>query len=141
MSARIRISATILVPASALRVKAVRSGGPGGQNVNKVSSKVELRVDPTRIEGLDEASRERLRHLIRNRMDADGLWIVVSERSRDQLTNLEDARSKVAQTIAEAMRAPIPRHATRPTKSSRERRVTAKKRAGAIKRSRSGDWD
>lgn len=135
------ISEDIRIPAAALRLKALRASGPGGQNVNKVASKVEIRLDPARIEGLDEGARARLLHQIRNRLDADGQWIVTSERSRDQSANIEDARGKIVQAIQKALPPPVPRRPTRPTKGSQERRLTAKKRAGQLKRDRRGCLD
>ena len=132
----------VRVPGNALKMKAVRSGGPGGQNVNKVASKVELRVDLAQIEGLDEAAMARLRLRLRNQMDAEGWWIVVSSRTRDQAANLEDARAKVALAVESALKAPVPRRRTRPTLGSRERRVSAKKLLGRRKQDRQGrDWD
>ena len=136
------INATVTIPAAAFQVKAVRSGGPGGQNVNKVASKVELRVDLGLIEGLDPASLERLRQRVHNQLDAEGRWIVTSSLTRDQISNLEDARSKVARAVEEALKAPVPRRATRPTRSSRAVRVSGKKRVGALKKDRTRkDWD
>lgn len=138
----LQINATVCVPAAAFQVKAVRAGGPGGQNVNKVASKVELRVDLALIEGLDAAALDRLRLRVRNQVDAEGRWIITSSRTRDQLMNLQDARSKVAKAVEEALRAPIPRRATRPTRSSRAVRVIGKKRTGALKKDRTRkDWD
>ena len=101
----IPISEGVRVPGIALQMRAVRAGGPGGQNVNKVSSKVELRVDLGLIEGLDPASLARLRLKVHNQLDGDGRWMVTSSRTRDQLQNLEDARSKVAAAIVEALKA------------------------------------
>ncbi len=138
----IQISGTVRVPAAAMQMKAVRAGGPGGQNVNKVASKVELRVDLGLIEGLDPAARERLRLRLRNQTDGDGRWLLTSSLTRDQAANLEDARNKVARAVQEAMVAPIPRRATRPTHGSKLRRVAAKKLTGARKQDRrSKDWD
>lgn len=108
----ISVSTDVHVPARAIQMKAVRSGGPGGQNVNKVASKVELRIDPELIEGMDEGARARLRHAIRNQLDAEGCWIVVSSLTRDQIANLEDARAKVARTIEKALHAPKSRTPT-----------------------------
>ncbi len=135
----IPVSDRVRVPEGALSWRAVRSGGPGGQNVNKVASKVELRVRLEGIEGLDPEALERLRHLVRNRLDGEGRWLVVSELTRDQLKNLEDAREKVAAVIRQALVRPKHRHATRPTRGSQERRLEAKKRASALKRTRRGE--
>ena len=136
------ITDTVCVPGAAFQVKTVRSGGPGGQNVNKVASKVELRVDLALIEGLDPPALERLRAKVRNQLDAEGRWLVTSSRTRDQLLNLEDAREKVARAVEEALKAPIPRRPTRPTRSSKIVRVTGKKRAGALKKDRARkEWD
>ena len=95
MAEAIFVSGRVRVPAAALTVRAVRSSGPGGQNVNKVASKIELRVDLQRIEGLDEASRARLEAATALRRDAEGRLLVTSQRTRDQGRNLEDAREKV----------------------------------------------
>jgi ribosome-associated protein len=138
----IQISDTVRVPGTALQMKAVRASGPGGQNVNKVSSKVELRVDLGLIEGLDPGSLERLRQQVRNQTDADGRWLLTSSLTRDQSANIEDARDKVAKAVKTAMVAPIPRRPTRPTHGSKLRRVVAKKLTGARKQARGAkDWD
>lgn len=142
MAEPIFITDQVRIPAEAIRMKAVRSGGPGGQNVNKVASKVELRVDLSQIEGLDEGAMLRLRGRIRNQLDAEGLWIVTSSRTRDQAANLEDARAKIQAIIAEAMKAPVIRRSTRPTRGSQIRRVEAKKAVGQRKQARQKkDWD
>jgi ribosome-associated protein len=138
----IQISDTVRVPGTALQMKAVRASGPGGQNVNKVSSKIELRVDLNLIEGLDPGALDRLRHLVRNQTDGDGCWLLTSSLTRDQRANLEDARAKVAKAVQTAMVAPIIRRPTRPTHGSKLRRVTAKKLTGARKQARGAkDWD
>jgi len=110
--------------------------------VNKVSSKIELRVDLGLIEGLDPASLERLRQLVRNQTDAEGRWLLTSSLTRDQSANLEDARAKVAKAVQAALKAPVPRRPTRPTHGSKLRRVADKKLTGARKQARGGrDWD
>ena len=142
MAEPIFITEQVRIPAEALRMKAVRSGGPGGQNVNKVASKVELRVDLGLIEGLEEGALLRLKGRVRNQLDADGLWIVTSSRTRDQMANLEDARTKIKTMVAEALTAPIIRRPTRPTRGSQIRRVEAKKVVGQRKQSRQKkEWD
>ena len=134
----IQVDSTVRVPAEALSVKAVRSGGPGGQNVNKVSSKIELRIRLEAIEGLTAGALERLRHAVRNRLDAEGRWMIISEKTRDQAKNLDDARAKAVHIIAEAMVPPTPRCPTRPTKGSRTRRLEGKRLVSEKKRQRSG---
>jgi ribosome-associated protein len=116
----------VVIPADALSFRAVRASGPGGQNVNKVSSKVELRVDLDRVEGLDSAARYRL--LASAPLDADGHLFVTSQRTRDQSTNLDDAREKVRLLVERALVVPRTRRKTRPTRGSVERRLSDKKR-------------
>jgi len=132
----LRINASVTVPAADLAVRAVRSSGPGGQNVNKVASKVELRFDLRGTRALGDDTKARLASLARGRMDADGRVVVTSEAARDQPRNLEDARAKLAALVARALVPPRPRKATRPTAGSRARRLEAKHRRGAVKRAR-----
>lgn len=129
----------VVVPADALSMRAVRASGPGGQNVNKVSSKVELRVDLGRIAGLPADARARLRALTAGSLDAEGLLLVTSQRTRDQRLNLEDARDKVRALVARALVRPRPRRKTRPTRSSVERRLAEKKHRARTKSSRRSD--
>jgi ribosome-associated protein len=123
----------VVVLSDALSFRAVRASGPGGQNVNKVSSKVELRVELALITGLDEGARARLRSLCATSLDAEGRLIVVSQVTRDQRRNLEDARDKVRVLIERAMVRPRPRRATRPTRGSVERRLSDKRRRAQTK--------
>jgi ribosome-associated protein len=129
----------VVVPADALTFHAVRSGGPGGQNVNKVASKVELRVDLALIQGLDGGARERLRQACGTSLDADGHLLVTSQRTRDQRMNLEDAREKIRVLVVKALVRPRPRRATRPTRGSVQRRLDDKKRRSQTKSGRRGE--
>jgi ribosome-associated protein len=132
----IRVGRNVVIPASALTLRAVRSSGPGGQNVNKVASKVELRVDLSGIEGLLPAQRERLETLAEARRDADGLLLVTSQRTREQSRNLDDAREKVRALVAKALVQPRRRRATRPTAASRHARRRLKRAGSERKRGR-----
>jgi ribosome-associated protein len=134
MADPISVRAGVVVPADALTMRAVRAGGPGGQNVNKVSSKVELRVDVDRIQGLDGGARDRLRAL--SPVDADGQLLIVSQRTRDQHVNLAEAREKVRALVERALHVPRPRRKTRPTRGSVERRLSDKKKRTEAKANR-----
>ena len=136
------VTDSVRVPASALTMRAVRASGPGGQNVNKVASKVDLRVDLDAIEGLTDPARARLRALAARRLDAEGRLQITSQATRDQTRNLEDAREKVRALVAAALREPKRRRPSSPTAGARERRIESKKRRSATKRlrGRPGDW-
>jgi len=130
------VRAGVVVPADALEMRAVRASGPGGQNVNKVASKVELRVDLNRVQGLDDESRERLVRAVRHRLDSSGRLIATSQRSRDQSRNLEDARSKISDWIARALIPEKKRVPTRPGRKAREQRLNVKRRTSRRKQDR-----
>ena len=132
----IEVANGVVVPAEAITFRALRSSGPGGQNVNKVASKVELRVDLDRITGLDAAARERLLVIAEPRRGADGLLVVTSQRTRDQHRNLEDAREKVRGLVALALVEPVERVPTRRTPAGHERRLGGKRRRAERKRTR-----
>jgi ribosome-associated protein len=139
MAEPIVVRAGVVIPADALSVRAVRASGPGGQNVNKVSSKVELRVDLDRVQGLDVAARTRLRAAAT--LDAEGQLLVTSQRTRDQRMNLDDAREKVRLLVERALVVPRARRKTRPTRGSVERRLSDKKRRTQAKADRRRDAD
>lgn len=134
MSRPLVVTDTVRIPARAFTVKAVRASGPGGQYVQKVATKIDLRVDLNAIEGLSEAARERLRTLARHRLDASGRLAVTSQRTRDQARNLEDARQKVRALVLAALVEPRPRRPTRRPATVDEARIAAKKRRAALKR-------
>ena len=137
MSQPLRISSTVVIPDDAIAFRAVRSSGPGGQNVNKVASKVELRVDLERILGLSAAALARLRCLGASRLDAFGRLVITSQKTRDQSRNLEDAREKLLALVARSLVAPKARRPTRPSKPGRERRLRAKRQRSEKKQGRS----
>ncbi|MGH7296137.1 MAG: alternative ribosome rescue aminoacyl-tRNA hydrolase ArfB [Polyangiaceae bacterium] len=139
MAEPIVVSPGVRVPDEALSMRAVRSSGPGGQNVNKVSSKVELRVDLRLVQGLDEGARARLRHAAAGRLDADGLLLVTSQRTRDQRLNVADAREKVRELVAAALVRPRVRRKTRPGKGAVERRISDKRHRSRTKAGRRGE--
>jgi ribosome-associated protein len=136
MSEPIEVAPGVRVPSDALEVRAVRAGGPGGQNVNKVSSKIELHVALGRIEGLTPDARGRLRALCAGRLDAEGRLLVTSQKTRDRPKNLDDARHKVRALIAQALIRPARRQPTRPTRASVERRLEDKQRRARKRRQR-----
>ena len=137
MSEPIFVTEAVRVPGHAVRMRAVRASGPGGQNVNRVATKVVLEVDLAAIEGLSEDQRRRLAHLARHRLDATGHLVVTSQATRTQARNLEDARDKVRGIVHAALKRPRRRRPTLPTAAATERRITEKKRHGSLKRLRS----
>jgi ribosome-associated protein len=120
----------VVVPADAMQMAAVRSAGPGGQNVNKVSSKVQIHVDLTRVTGLSFAARARLRKLAGRRIDSAGQLVISSQRTRDQPKNLLDARERIRDLIAAALVEPVRRKPTRPGKGAVQRRLSDKRHQG-----------
>ena len=125
--ADIRVSDRVVVPDSAVETKAVRASGPGGQNVNKLATKIHMRIDLARISGFEGDDLPRVREFLKSRLDADGRLLIMSQDTRDQARNREDCASKAADLIRSALVRPKVRRRTRPTRASKERRIEAKR--------------
>ena len=121
------INNNIVIPADQLSVSAVRSSGPGGQNVNKVSTCVELRFNPKNCTQLSETAIKKLLQANRNKLDSEGTLIITSQRFREQYRNIEDAREKLRLLILEALKVRKKRRPTKPTKASIENRISSKR--------------
>ena len=134
----IRVTHTIAIDDDELDEQFVRASGPGGQNVNKLSSAVQLRSDVRRSPNLPGDVRARLERLAGRRLTREGVLIISAQRHRTQERNRQDARERLIELIRRAAIAPIPRRATRPTAGSRERRLQSKKHRSSIKGLRQG---
>jgi len=132
----IQVNERITIPDEELRFDFVRSGGPGGQNVNKVATKAVLRWNPRDSAALPEPVRRRLLQRLEGRLNREGDWIVTSQVSRDRTRNAADCLEKVRRVVLEAAKPPKPRVPTKPTKASKRRRLEAKRRRSAAKRLR-----
>ena len=136
MSDPMAIRPGVILPPSAVRWTSVTAGGPGGQNVNKVASRIVMRVDLDAIEGLDARALARIRAKLHTRLDAEGNLLVTASESRDRGQNLRIALEKVRDLIVAALHVPKKRRPTKPTRGSQERRIGAKKRLGEKKANR-----
>lgn len=132
----IKITPTISIDEKEIREVFVRSSGPGGQNVNKVATAVQLRFDAGRSPSLPHDVRERLIRLAGRRITEGGVLIIEARRFRRQEQNREDAMDRLVDLIRRAARRPKPRRKTRPTLESKRRRLEGKRRRAQIKRTR-----
>ena len=134
----IRITDAISIDEAELEENFVRSSGPGGQNVNKLSTAVQLRFDVRRSPSLPNDVAVRLMRLGGKRMTKDGVLVLIAQNHRTQERNRAEARERLIELIRQAAVAPIPRRATKPTKASKQRRIEGKKRRAGIKALRRG---
>ena len=134
------IRSGVVIPPDELRVAFSRGGGPGGQNVNKVESRVELRWNPAASRALDERQRERVLAAWEGKLTDAGDFLIRAGEHREQARNLEAALARLVTQLRAALTIPKQRRATKPTKGSHRRRLGEKKSRGDIKKGRQGEW-
>ena len=133
MPETIRVTDTIVLDETEFEESFVRSSGPGGQNVNKLSTAVQLRFDVRRSPSLPNDVAIRLMRAAGSRLTNEGVLVIVAQRHRTQERNRADARERLVEMIRQAATPPKPRRATKPTKASKQRRLETKKRRSGIK--------
>jgi len=136
----LEITPSLQIDERDLQIEFVRASGPGGQNVNKVATAVQLRFD-VRTSSLAEEVKERLMHLAGKRITGEGVLLIEAKRFRTQEQNREDAIQRFVELVRKSLVKPKPRRKTKPTASSKEERLKEKKRKGEIKKLRQRkDW-
>ena len=129
----IQVTPTIAIDENELQMEFVRSSGPGGQNVNKVATAVQLRFDVARSPSLPDDVRQRLISLAGSRITDKGILIIDAQRFRTQAANRQDAINRLVELVHKASRKPTVRHKTKPTLASRQRRLETKRRRSEVK--------
>jgi ribosome-associated protein len=137
----LHIISHLSIPIGELRYQFVRSSGPGGQHVNKTSTQVELLFDVAHSPSLTDAQRQRVLHKLKNAIDQDGVLHLNEQSERSQYQNKQQAIEKFRSLLIAALRIPKPRRVTRPTKASKEKRITAKKQRSEVKKFRKKIFD
>jgi ribosome-associated protein len=137
----IKANENIILDEKELHFEFVRASGPGGQNINKVATAVQLRFDVANSPSLPDEVRNRLSHLARNRINEDGVLVIVARRFRTQDQNRQDAVDRLIRLIHQAAEKPKLRKKTRPSEASKRRRLEDKRRRGTIKRLRRSEPD
>jgi ribosome-associated protein len=137
----IRVTPTIALDDKEIGLSFIRASGPGGQNVNKVSTAVQLRFDIRHSPSLPPGVRERAERMAGRRVSAEGVLVITAQRFASQERNRRDAIARLVALIGEAARPPKVRRPTRPTRASRERRLESKRRHGETKRRRRPRFD
>lgn len=137
------ISETVAIPDEEFEISFARSGGPGGQNVNKVNSKAVLRWNVTGTSSLPFGVKKRFLEKFENRLTTDGFILITSQKTRDQAKNIEDCREKLKEMILEVLAPPVIRRATKPSRAELQRRTESKKFTSSkkqMRRSPKGDY-
>jgi ribosome-associated protein len=137
----IEIVPGVVLDEAELTFEVARSSGPGGQNVNKVNTRVSVLFDIEQSRALDDAQRERIRNKLGSRLTTEGVLRVTSQVERSQLANKERAIARLVELLRAALTVQRARHATRPTRASREKRLDEKKHKAKLKRERQSGWE